>query len=258
MYLLSAQRCQISSLQIIRKCIVSTTNYKTISSAYIFRPHLPISSQVQTFKESFPQTSSAYLLRPHLPTSSQVRPFWETFPHVRPLFYEKDGLSKKDYEIVYHAKMFNYAFYAQMISLSTFSIQLVFGLYYAYSSYVAEKVVQMATNVGPFVINYDLQTLIIISILSFQNLLMFIAAQTACFRIYYCEESDKFVLISLAKNPFKSKVIYCRPGELVPLKTSLLTFVFGNHILNGKRLFISNANFKYPHMYNQMVGYNSE
>lgn len=144
------------------------------------------------------------------------------------------------------------------MSLFVFSTQIFGGSYYAYKSYVAGKVVPSITKFGPFVVNYDLLTIILLGVFSLQNFALYAVSQLAVLRIYYNETTEEFVIVTLAKNPFKSQRLFCKPGELIYLKDSYVEFLFGNHELDGKRLFIRYDSFKNMYYYNKLIGDNYE
>lgn len=200
------------------------------------------------------QISTKSLLKCSVPGMTCVRSFWETFPYFRPLFHEKDGLKKDKYELIYHARIFNYSFWAQLGAMTLIVSEIYGGMRYAYNLLFSPEVVHAVNHIGPFVIDAtNLSSILAITLFNVQGIVMIIAAQTSVMRIYFCEETDEYVFVKLGFNPFKTRLLRCYPGELHQLKEKPFDFLFGNHILNREKIFIRSDNFKSTHLYNNLL-----
>lgn len=183
-----------------------------------------------------------------------TRTFWETFPHFRPLFHEKDGLNRDKFDLIYHAQIFNYAFYAQLASYTLIASEIYAALSYVYKWLFPPEVVDVLTHVGPFILNAsNLPAIIVIFLFNIQNIVMIAAAQTAILRVYFCEETNEYVFVKLGLNPFKSRLLHCNAGELCLLEEGPFNFLFGNHKINRENVYLRIDRFKSPYLYNCLL-----
>lgn len=200
------------------------------------------------------QVSSKNLLKSYVPVTTHARTLWETFPHFRPLFYEKDGLNKDKYELIYHAQIFNYAFYGQLASYALIASEIYSGLEYVYKWLFPPEVVEVVTHIGPLTVNAtSLSSIIVIALFNIQGIIMIAAAQTAILRVYLCEDTNEYVFVKLGLNPFKSRRLHCNAGELHLLEESPFNFLFGNHKINRENLYLRTDRFKSSHLYNNLL-----
>lgn len=195
-----------------------------------------------------------HLFRINLPSLISSRTFWETFPSTRPLFHLKDGLDPKNHELIYRNAFFYYAFYGQFFSQLTFSVQTGASIYMLYSIFVNNSVIPLATQVGVFGITYDYISLIALSLLTIQNVLLYISAQKALLRVYYKDDTDEYVFVSLSFNPFNSRLVTCQPGELKDLNIhNLKALITGNHEVGERKYFMNRSCFKDDRHYINLV-----
>ncbi|GFU19230.1 uncharacterized protein NPIL_389141 [Nephila pilipes] len=194
-----------------------------------------------------------HICRRNLPSLISSRTFWETFPSTRPLYYLKDGLDPTNHELVYRSKFFNYAFYGQFFSQFTFCAQIGGSLYMLYNILVGKGFVPI-TQIGSFTLTYDSFTLFVILLLTIQNALLYITAQKALLRIYHKRDTDEYVFVNLSFNPFKSRLLTCKPGELKMLNIeNLKAMIKGNHQVGNRRYFLSRSYFKNDKYYLRLV-----
>ncbi|PRD26202.1 UNVERIFIED_CONTAM: hypothetical protein NCL1_38762 [Trichonephila clavipes] len=195
-----------------------------------------------------------HLLRKNSPSLISSRTFWETFPSVRPLFHVKDCLDPENHDLIYRGTLFYYAFYGQILSQLTFSVQIGACLYMFYDTFINKGVISLATQIGPFAITYDFISLGILALLTLQNALLYISAQKALLRIYYKKDTNEYVFVSLSFNPLNSRQIICKPGELKNMNIqNLKAMITGNHEIGERKYFLNRSCFKNDKHYIKLV-----
>nr|XP_015922584.1 uncharacterized protein LOC107451109 [Parasteatoda tepidariorum]XP_015922585.1 uncharacterized protein LOC107451109 [Parasteatoda tepidariorum]XP_015922586.1 uncharacterized protein LOC107451109 [Parasteatoda tepidariorum]XP_015922587.1 uncharacterized protein LOC107451109 [Parasteatoda tepidariorum]XP_015922588.1 uncharacterized protein LOC107451109 [Parasteatoda tepidariorum]XP_042901421.1 uncharacterized protein LOC107451109 [Parasteatoda tepidariorum]XP_042901422.1 uncharacterized prot len=197
------------------------------------------------------RASNSSFLKATNPLQTQACSFWETFPAPNLSHHAKDGLNRETNTLIYKSKLFNYAFYSQFVSILGFSVQLVYSIKYAYQSAVLHEPVVL--NVGPFTATFDLLSLFILGIFTLQNIVLFHMAQRALLRIYHRPKTDDYVFVTLALNPFKSRLFLCKPGELEDLKKYDLRAMMGNYAVHGRKIFVLFENFRSAHHFNKLT-----
>ncbi|XP_055943254.1 uncharacterized protein LOC129972954 [Argiope bruennichi] len=192
--------------------------------------------------------------RSRSPVLIPSRTFWETFPSSVRSFHAKDDLDKDNYELVYRNKLFNYAFYAQLVSELTLAAQTGFALYHGINYLLAKEIVPAVTQIGSFTVTYDLISLGALTLFTIQNGFVFMAAQKALLRVYHKKDTDEYVFVSLAVNPFKTRKVICKPGKLKCLHINkLMGMIFGNFETEERRYFLRHEHFKTNYHYNRLV-----
>lgn len=185
------------------------------------------------------------------PSLTCSRNFWETFPFFGNTVHLKDGLDRKRHQLVYRCQLFNYAFYAQFVSLCTFAAQGIYGPYYAYQSMVHNT--EPLSQFSGFSVTYDLIGFAILGLFTMQNIAMYYLAQRMLLRAYYKEDTDEYVFVSLSSNPFKSRLTYCKPGDMNPLFRNNLLAMFGNFKIKDRKFFVRYNKFQNLMHFNRLL-----
>lgn len=182
-----------------------------------------------------------------------TRTFWETFPDTRRYtLFEKDGIDRDRYELIYRSKMFGYVFYTQLGSEIVMAVQAVFGLNFVVRSLMGYKVAFFENAAVPVV--FDAIGLVIFSYFTLQTSFLVVLAQRTVLRIYYSEEDKEYIVIFLKMNPFVTQQFRCKPGDLMHYSWSFFATLFGNFRLKEKRVIMNLNYFKNTFHYNHLLG----
>lgn len=183
-----------------------------------------------------------------------TRTFWETFPDTRRYtLFEKDGVDRDHYELVYRSPMFGYVFYTQLISELVLALQMIYGISFVIRSLIGEKFAFFENATVPLV--FDSLGFGILSYFTFQTAVLYLISHRTVLRIYYSEANEEYIVIFLKTNPFVTQQLRCKPGDLIQYPHSLLSVLFGSFRLKGKRIVMNLTHFKNPFYYNHLLGH---